>query len=118
MGALLVAVTLGTLPMIGAANGNQRLMRVASTASFVQFMLVGGSLALLTWSFVVQDFSVEYVARNSNASLPMEYRFSAVWGAHEGSLCWAGFPSVSCCSWPSLPTPSSAWFRRPLTAST
>ncbi len=49
-------------------------------------MLVAGAFAMLTWAFVVQDFSVEYVARNSNSQLPMEYRFSAVWGSHEGSL--------------------------------
>jgi cytochrome c-type biogenesis protein CcmF len=41
---------------------------------------------MLTWAFIAQDFSVEYVARNSNSQLPMEYRFSAVWGSHEGSL--------------------------------
>src|SRR5690606_3174918 len=33
-----------------------------------------------------QDFSLRYVAENSNSLLPMIYRYSAVWGAHEGSL--------------------------------
>src|SRR5690606_2351212 len=36
--------------------------------------------------FVAQDFSVEYVARNSNSLLPMHYCVTAVWSAHEGSL--------------------------------
>jgi cytochrome c-type biogenesis protein CcmF len=85
-GALLVAATLGVIPMIGASTGNQKLMGVASTASMVHFLLLTAAMAALTWAFVVQDFSVEYVARNSNYSLPMEYRFSAVWGSHEGSL--------------------------------
>jgi cytochrome c-type biogenesis protein CcmF len=36
------------------------------------------------------DFSVAYVASNSNSALPWYYKFSAVWGAHEGSLLlWA-----------------------------
>jgi cytochrome c-type biogenesis protein CcmF len=83
---LLVSILLGTLPLIGAANGNQRLMKSAFTAALAQFLLVGGALVMLTWAFIVQDFSVEYVARNSNSSLPMQYRFSAVWGSHEGSL--------------------------------
>jgi cytochrome c-type biogenesis protein CcmF len=86
IGALLVSVLLGVLPMIGASNGNQRLMKSAFTASLAQFTLITGSLIMLTWAFIVQDFSVEYVARNSNASLPLQYRFSAVWGSHEGSL--------------------------------
>ncbi|NIM70651.1 MAG: heme lyase CcmF/NrfE family subunit [Xanthomonadales bacterium] len=86
LGALLVAVCLGILPLAGARNGNARLMAVAPRAAAVQAALVAGSFALLTWAFLVQDFSVEYVARNSNSRLPVEYRFSAVWGAHEGSL--------------------------------
>jgi cytochrome c-type biogenesis protein CcmF len=32
------------------------------------------------------DWSVAYVAANSNSALPLIYRISAVWGAHEGSL--------------------------------
>ena len=86
MGALLVTIALGTLPLIGAHSGNRQLMRVSTTAAIAQFMLILMAFAMLTWAFVVQDFSVEYVARNSNSLLPMEYRFSAVWGSHEGSL--------------------------------
>jgi cytochrome c-type biogenesis protein CcmF len=86
LGALLISVVMGTLPLIGAAKGNQQLMRVGSTAATAQFVMVAFSFVLLTWAFVAQDFSVEYVARNSNFALPLEYRFSAVWGAHEGSL--------------------------------
>jgi cytochrome c-type biogenesis protein CcmF len=86
VGSLLVALSLGIFPMIGAYTGNQQLMRVSTTAATVQFMLVASAFAILTWAFVTQDFSVEYVARNSNSQLPMEYRFSAVWGSHEGSL--------------------------------
>ncbi|MEJ2383645.1 MAG: heme lyase CcmF/NrfE family subunit [Xanthomonadales bacterium] len=86
IGGLIVSVVLGVFPLIGAANGNPQLMRVARNAAFVQFVLIGSALVLLTWAFIVQDFSVEYVARNSNSSLPMHYRVSAVWGSHEGSL--------------------------------
>jgi cytochrome c-type biogenesis protein CcmF len=86
MGALLIAFLMGTLPMIGASTGNQRLMKIGQTAATAQFFLVAGAFVMLTWAFVVQDFSVEYVARNSNSQLPLKYRFSAVWGSHEGSL--------------------------------
>ena len=45
---------------------------------------------MLTYGFVSQDFSIKYVATNSNSLLPMVYRYTAVWGAHEGSLLlWA-----------------------------
>ncbi len=86
LGALLISIIQGVLPMIGASSGNQQLMKVGSTAATAQFLMVATAFALLTWAFITQDFSVEYVARNSNSLLPMQYRFSAVWGAHEGSL--------------------------------
>ena len=38
----------------------------------------------------MDDFSVAYVAQNSNSAMPVQYKLSAVWGAHEGSLLlWA-----------------------------
>jgi cytochrome c-type biogenesis protein CcmF len=49
-------------------------------------VFVALAFAILTYAFVTQDFSVKYVALNSNSVLPWYYRFSAVWGAHEGSL--------------------------------
>ena len=61
-------------------------MRVAQTGATAQFLLVLAAFVMLTWAFIVQDFSVEYVARNSNSQLPLQYRFSAIWGSHEGSL--------------------------------
>ncbi len=85
-GALLASLAMGILPLFGALRGDGRLMSVALRGALVQFLLILAAFALLTWSFVVQDFSVEYVARNSNSLLPMHYRISAVWGAHEGSL--------------------------------
>jgi cytochrome c-type biogenesis protein CcmF len=86
LGALLISVLMGLLPLIGATRGNQQLMKVGVAGATAQFLLIGSAFAMLTWAFVVQDFSVEYVARNSNSDLPMQYRYSAVWGSHEGSL--------------------------------
>jgi cytochrome c-type biogenesis protein CcmF len=59
-------------------------------AVIAQSILVSLSLAALVYAFVQNDFSVEYVAANSNTALPVGYRIAAVWGAHEGSLLlWA-----------------------------
>ena len=84
--ALLTALTLGIFPLIGSYTGNRRLMAIAPAAALVQCLLLMIAFGILTAAFVVQDFSVEYVARNSNSLLPMHYRYSAVWSAHEGSL--------------------------------
>jgi cytochrome c-type biogenesis protein CcmF len=88
--ALLVASLQALLPLIGAQRGLAPWMAVARPAAWAQLALVALAFAILTWAFVVQDFSVAYVAQNSNSLLPMLYRYSAVWGAHEGSLLlWA-----------------------------
>src|SRR3546814_96813 len=53
-------------------------------------LLVLAAYVVLTVAFVMQDFSVRYVAENSNSLLPLVYRYTAVWGSHEGSLLlWA-----------------------------
>ena len=86
LAALLTAFSLGLIPMVGSYTGNRRLMAVAPSAALIQCLLLMIAFGILTSAFVTQDFSVEYVARNSNSLLPMSYRYSAVWSAHEGSL--------------------------------
>ncbi|GAB3383552.1 heme lyase CcmF/NrfE family subunit [Lysobacter fragariae] len=88
--ALLVAALQAVLPLIGAQRGIASWMAVARPAAYAQLFLVGTAFAILTRGFVTQDFSLEYVATNSNSLLPVIYRYTAVWGAHEGSLLlWA-----------------------------
>ena len=84
--ALMLSAVQFVLPILGAHTGNRALMAVARPAAAGQFVFVVFSFGILTWAFMSQDFSVAYVAQNSNLLLPWYYRFSAVWGAHEGSL--------------------------------
>jgi cytochrome c-type biogenesis protein CcmF len=88
--ALLMAVLQTVLPLWGAHRGRATWMAVARPAAYAQLALLLGAFGVLTAVFVTQDFSVRYVAENSNSLLPLAYRYSAVWGAHEGSLLlWA-----------------------------
>src|SRR5690606_19593404 len=88
--ALLVAALQALLPLLGAQRGLPTLMAIARPAAYLQLLLVGLAFAILSHAFVVQDFSLRYVASNSNSLLPVVYRYTAVWGAHEGSLLlWA-----------------------------
>ena len=84
--ALLAAILQMVLPMLGAHRGMSPLMAVARPAAYLQLALVGLAYAILTHGFITQDFSQRYVAENSNSLLPLLYRYTAVWGAHEGSL--------------------------------
>ena len=84
--ALLLAALQCSLPLIGAWRNVPALIAVARPAVAGQAVFVVLAFGVLTYAFVSQDFSVAYVAQNSNLALPWYYRFSAVWGAHEGSL--------------------------------
>jgi cytochrome c-type biogenesis protein CcmF len=88
--ALCMALVQSILPLAGAARGRIGWVMLAVPAARAQCLFMCLAFGLLTWSFIVNDFSLMYVANNSNSNLPVRYRFSAVWGAHEGSLLlWA-----------------------------
>jgi cytochrome c-type biogenesis protein CcmF len=84
--ALGVAVVLGIVPMVGAARGNDSWMAIARPFTVLLFSLVVLAFGCLVLSFIRHDFSVLYVASNSNTALPLQYRIAGVWGGHEGSL--------------------------------
>jgi cytochrome c-type biogenesis protein CcmF len=84
--ALLLALIQGTLPIIGAARGIPSWMALARPVVQGQFVFVAIAFFCLAYSFVTSDFSVINVVQNSNSKLPLEYRFAATWGSHEGSL--------------------------------
>jgi cytochrome c-type biogenesis protein CcmF len=83
---LCIALVQSTLPIIGAARGIASWIAVARPAAQGQFVFLTIAMGCLVYSFIVNDFSVRYVASNSNSALPVYYRIAAVWGAHEGSL--------------------------------
>lgn len=88
--ALAMAIIQTVFPIAGAATGNITWMSLARPVARLQFFFLSLSFSILIYLFLTNDFSVSYVAQNSNSLLPAIYRFSAVWGAHEGSLLlWA-----------------------------
>ena len=84
--ALAASLALGVMPMLGAARGRADWMALARPLTALIFVLIAFAFICLTASFVRHDFSVLYVASNSNSALPLPYRIAAVWGGHEGSL--------------------------------
>ncbi|PCC97431.1 heme lyase CcmF/NrfE family subunit [Halopseudomonas pelagia] len=88
--ALVLAVLQATVPLYGAWRGDSLAMGFAQPAAIAQCLFVLFAFLCLVHAFVTNDFSVTYVALNSNSALPWYYRVSAVWGGHEGSLLlWA-----------------------------
>ena len=84
--ALCLALVQAVFPLAGAPRGDIAWMAVARPAAQSQLVFVALAFGCLTYAFVTNDFSVAYVALNSNSALPLAYRVAGVWGGHEGSL--------------------------------
>ena len=84
--ALLLAAVQGVLPLAGAWRGDARWMALARPAAGGQFVFSSLAFGCLFYALYANDFSLRYVAQHSNSLLPWQYRLSAAWGGHEGSL--------------------------------
>ncbi len=84
--ALCLALAQSSLGLAGAARGDRSWMVAVRPAAQGQFVFVAIAFGCLTYSFVANDFTVAYVASNSNSALPVAYRVTGVWGGHEGSI--------------------------------
>jgi cytochrome c-type biogenesis protein CcmF len=84
--ALVLSLVLSVTPLLGVAKSNVTLMRTGESLAIGQFVFIALSTMAMVWAFVHDDFSVAYIAQNSNSALPVQFKVSALWGGHEGSL--------------------------------
>lgn len=84
--ALFFAVIQSVCPLVGFWRNNPYLLACARPSAWGQSIFILFAYALLTIAFASNDFSIAYVAANSHDSLPMMYKLTALWGAHEGSI--------------------------------
>src|SRR5690606_28579476 len=81
--ALCLACLLAVLPMAGTVTGNRLWMSLSRPLSAGMWVFMVLAFLCLAHAFLNDDFSVAYVASNSNSMLPLYYKFGAVWGGHE-----------------------------------
>jgi len=84
--ALALAIVQTIAPLVGAWRGDRALMGVATSAALGQFALIAASFAALAYAHLASDFSVLNVVENSHSAMPAVYKFSGIWGNHEGSM--------------------------------
>ncbi len=88
--ALLLASGVGVATTLLTVTGCyccwHNVYRLARSWTWVLFGLVLFAFAVLALSFVLNDFSVHYVAQHGHRDLPFGLKIAAVWGGHEGSL--------------------------------
>src|SRR5690554_4804348 len=87
--AFAFSALLTLIPLIGVARRHAGQMAMARPLTYGMFFFTLISFIALCWGFLVSDFSILNIAQNSNTQLPAIYKFTAVWGSHEGSfLLW------------------------------
>jgi cytochrome c-type biogenesis protein CcmF len=84
--ALAFSLAMSAILLPGAMAGNPFWMGFSKNLALGLFGFLSISLVALVFSFIADDFSVAYVANNSNSKLPMPLKVSATWAGHEGSL--------------------------------
>ena len=65
--ALMIAAAQAWLGLAGAQMGNRRWMSAVRPAVAGQWVFVAMAFGVLSWAFYKNDFSVAYVAQNSNS---------------------------------------------------
>ena len=84
--ALLASMLLAIYPLWGSVRAEPKLLAMAKPLAFAMFLFTLFAYWALTYAFITDDFTVKYVANHSNSLLPIYYKYTAVWGGHEGSL--------------------------------
>lgn len=70
----------------GARRKNPRLVRSALYASYAATGLTAFAAAVMWFAILSNDYTIKYVQRHSDASMPWIYRFAAFWGGLDGSI--------------------------------
>jgi len=83
---LCICIIQSFLSLVGAQMGIRSWIAMSRPAAIGQFVFMALSFGCLVTAFILNDFSVQYVAMQSNSHLPLQYRISGVWGGHEGSM--------------------------------
>ena len=84
--ALALSFALTLFPFYGSLKRQMEPVLLARPLAVLMFIATAFSFYALSYAFYTNDFSVMYVANNSNSLLPWYYRLTAVWGSHEGSM--------------------------------
>ncbi|HZP70614.1 MAG TPA: heme lyase CcmF/NrfE family subunit [Pseudolabrys sp.] len=84
--ALALGIVQSIVPIIGVRKRDAVLMQLPNSTAIVQLVFVLASFSALTTCYVTSDFSVATVYENSHSMMPLLYKFTSVWGNHEGSM--------------------------------
>ena len=81
-----LSLSLAVVPQVGSYAGWRSWMGSSIGLSYGVFLFASVAFGVLLYGFLTDDFSVAYIAKQSNTAMPWYFKASALWGGHEGSL--------------------------------
>src|SRR6478672_3603927 len=72
--------------VVGARRGSRRLIESGIGAQYLVAALMAGATAVIVNAFLTDDFSIRYVAAESESLQPFWYKITAYWGGLNGSI--------------------------------
>ncbi len=84
--AFFVAVAQALAPIAARYLKSEGLRVITVNGAPIVFLLTTIGALTIVNAFITNNFSVLYVALNSNTHLPLFYKIAALWGGHRGSL--------------------------------
>jgi cytochrome c-type biogenesis protein CcmF len=84
--ALALSLVMAISGLMGAGPTAFAARKTATSSALGLLVFVGLAFGILTYAFVISDFSVKLVANHSHTLKPLIYKISGVWGNHEGSM--------------------------------
>jgi cytochrome c-type biogenesis protein CcmF len=95
LSAFVLCAYAAVISVVGARRGSRRLIESGIGASYLVAALMTVASAVIINAFLTDDFSIRYVARESESLQPLFYKITAFWGGLDGSIMfWVFLLSV------------------------
>ncbi len=110
LASFVVCAYAAVISVIGARRGSRRLIESGIGASYLVAALMACASAVIINAFMTDDFSIRYVAHESESLQPLVYKFTAYWGGLDGSILRSSSTrSATASSFPTWSRPSRPW---------
>src|ERR1043166_3247720 len=86
LSAFVLCAYAAVVSVIGARRGSRRLIESGIGAQYLIAALMAAATAVIVNAFLTDDFSIRYVAQESELTQPLFYKITSYWGGLNGSI--------------------------------
>jgi cytochrome c-type biogenesis protein CcmF len=86
LGAFVVAAYAASISVAGARRRSRALIESGTGAFYLITAIMLAASSVIIHAFVTGNYSIKYVQRYSDASLPLFYKLASYWGGLDGSI--------------------------------